>query len=101
MNHTLSLEQINRTGNLDANLLLHEDKLPLRARFMEIKTINPKMKQKELAKELGFSSSTLQRWRYHIIIQRPYKSNNPKTTATMLNSLKRPQMISKNENEND
>ena len=31
---------------------------------MEIKAINPKMKQKEIAKQLCCSSSTLQRHRY-------------------------------------
>ena len=47
--------------NLDVNLKLRQHKLDLMARFMEIKFINPKLKQKEIAKELGFSSSTLQR----------------------------------------
>ena len=50
-NKTFSLEQKSRTGKLVANLILRQHKLDLRARFMEIKTYNPKMKQKEIAKE--------------------------------------------------
>ena len=57
MNNTFSLEQLIRTRNLDANLIVRQHKLD----SMEIKSIKPKMKQKENAKELGFSSSTLQR----------------------------------------
>ena len=58
MNHTISLEQISRTANLDANLIVRRHKLDLKAPFMEIKSINPKMKQKEIAREVGYSSST-------------------------------------------
>ena len=36
------------------------------ARFMEIKLINTKLKQSEIAKELGCSCSTLQRYRQDI-----------------------------------
>ena len=56
MNNTFSLEQISKTGNVDANSILLQHKLDLMARFMEIESINPKLKQKEL----GCSSSTLQ-----------------------------------------
>ena len=61
MNNTFSLEQKSRTGNLDAILIIRQHKLDLMARFMEIKSNNPKMKQKEIAKEIGYSTSTLQR----------------------------------------
>ena len=54
MNITFSLEQKSRTGNLDAILILHQHKLDLMARFKETKSINAKMKQKELAKNYVF-----------------------------------------------
>ena len=60
MNKTFSVEQISRTGNINANLLLRPHKLDLMTRIKEIKSINPKMKQKEIATELGYSSCTLQ-----------------------------------------
>ena len=50
MNNIFSLEQISRTGNLDANLIIHQHKLDLMARFMETKFINPKTKQRKYQK---------------------------------------------------
>ena len=101
MNSNFSFEQIGRTGNFDVAFLLRQPKLNLMARFMEIKSINPKMIYKEIAKELGYSSSTLQRHRYDIQMQSPYKSNNPKRTQKTSNHLKRPQLKSIDSNEND
>ena len=43
------------------------------ARFMEIKSTNPKLKQSETAKELGCSSSTLKRYRNYINMFSPYR----------------------------
>ena len=76
MKYTFSLEQRSRTGNLDAKFILRQHKLDLMARFMETKSVNPKMKRKEIARELGFSSSTLQPYRQDIKMISPYKSNN-------------------------
>ena len=78
MKNTFSLEQINGTGNLHANLTLRQHKLNLLAHFLEIKSINPKLKRKEKAKEFVHSSSNLQRFRNDIKIQSPHESNNHK-----------------------
>ena len=66
MINTFSLEQISKTGSLVSNLKLRQYKLDLMARFMERKSINPKLTQKEIAKELGKSTSSLQRCRNDI-----------------------------------
>ena len=71
MNNTVSLEQNSRTGNVDANLLFRQHNVDLMARCMEIKSINPKLKQKEIAKELNYSSSTLQSFRQDTKMQSP------------------------------
>ena len=89
MNNTFSLEKISRTVNLDANLIPRQQNLDLIARFMESKSINPKMKRKEIAKELGYSSSILQRHRNDIKMQSPYKSNNPTSPQKASSDLKR------------
>ena len=47
MNNTFYLEQISRTKNLDANLILRQHKLNLMARLIEIKSSNPALTQKE------------------------------------------------------
>ena len=43
MKNTFCLEQISKTGNLDANLISRQNKLDLMARFMEIKSVNPRL----------------------------------------------------------
>ena len=40
MNNTFSLEQISRTGNLDANFLLRQQRLDLMARLLKTKSIH-------------------------------------------------------------
>ena len=60
MNNSFSLQQIQKTSNLDANLISRQYKLNLMADFMRVKYENPKMKQCEIANQLGMSSSTVQ-----------------------------------------
>ena len=71
MNISFSLQQIQKTSNLDANLISRQYKLSLMADFMKIKYENPKMKQTEIANQLGMSSSTLQRYRNDINMLSP------------------------------
>ena len=94
MNNTFSLEQISKTGELNANLILRQYKLDLMARFMEKKSNNPKLTQKEIAKELGYSSSTLQRYRNDISMNSPYRYNGFKRPQMTSNDLKRPRLTS-------
>ena len=88
MNNTFSLEQISRAGTLDANLLLRQHKLDLMARFMDIKSVNQKLKQKEIARELGFSISTSQRYRQYI-------KSKALRNQTILKNVKGPHTTSK------
>ena len=63
MKNTLSVQQISHTGSFDSNLLLRQYKLDLMARLIEMKSVNPKLRQNEIAKKLRCSSSTLKRYR--------------------------------------
>ena len=108
MNNVFSLQQISRTGNLESNLISQQYKLNLLADFMRIRYENPKLKQSEIANQLGYSSSTLQRYRNDINMLSPYiiQINNTnkrtkKAWKTNLDNnsyrdhdLKRPQMTS-------
>ena len=78
MNNSFSLQQVQKTSNLDANLISRQYKLNLMADFMPLKQENPKMKKSEIANQLGLSSSTIQRYRNDINMLSPYKiqSNN-------------------------
>ena len=101
MNNNFSLQQIQKTSNLDANLISRQYKLNLMADFMKVKYENPKMKQSEIANQLGMSSSTLQRYRNDINMLSPYrispnnvKKRSKKAKIDDVDDLKRPQMTS-------
>ena len=101
MNNNFSLQQIQKTSNLDANLISRQYKLNLMADFMKLKDENPRMRQSEIANQLGMSSSTLQRYRNDIKMLSPYRisPNNTKKRPKKakiddITDLKRPQMTS-------
>ena len=112
MNNSFSLQQIQKTSNLDANLISRQYELNLMADFMRTKYENPKMKQSEIAKQLGLSSSTLQRYRNDKNMLSPYRfnpKNNHKRTKKVKDTdfnndsnhetdVKRPQMTTKDLN---
>ena len=113
MNRSFSLQQIQKTSNLDANLISRQYKLNLMADFMKVKYENPKLKQSQVADQLGLSTSTLQRYRNDINMLSPYRinpKNNQKRTKKVKNTdfdndshheadAKRPQMTSKDINQ--
>ena len=60
MNNTYSLDQIQKTVDLNADLIMRQYKSDTMAKFMEIESNNPKIKQSETAKLVELSS-TIQR----------------------------------------
>ena len=109
MNNSFSLQQIQKTSNFDANLdNTRQYNLNLMADFMRVKYENPKMKQSEIANQLGKSASTLQRYRNEVNMLSPYRidpNNSNKRTKKVKNTnfnnnphheadVKRPQMTS-------
>ena len=54
MNNTFSLQQLSRTNTFSANLISRQYILNLMADFMRMKYENPKLKQSEIAKLLGY-----------------------------------------------
>ena len=73
MKNTSSWQQISRTVYLDSTLMIRQYKLDLMARFLEVKSVNPKLKKSEIANELGCSSIYLQRYRQDINMLSPYR----------------------------
>ena len=63
MNNTPSLNEINKTANLNPNLLTRHYKLKLMNDFLYIKCQSPKMKQSQITDRIILCSSTLQRHR--------------------------------------
>ena len=83
-------------------------------KFLEIKSLNPSFREDQIAKELGCSSGTLQRYRQDInmLSAHTVPPNSHKRRQTILNTyfgdssnrehdLKKPQMTSKDANEKD
>ena len=75
MKNSFSLQQIQKTSNLDASLIYRQYKLNLMADFMRLKYENPRMKQSQIANEKDLSTSTLQRYRNDIKMLSPYRTN--------------------------
>ena len=99
--NTPSLSEINKTANMDPNLLTRHYKLRLMNDFMHMKYQNPQMKQSEIANNLNMSSSTSQRYRNDINMLSPYRINpnnvkkrSKKAKIDDIGDLKRPQMTS-------
>ena len=74
MNNQFSLEQIAKTDDLNADLIMRQYKLDKMVKFMDIKSLNQKLKQSEIAKEVAISTSTLQRYRKKMNNFSPYKT---------------------------
>ena len=64
---------MSQTGNFDSTLILPQCKLDLMARFKEIKSVNPTLRQDQIAKELSSSSSTSKRYRSDLKMLSPYR----------------------------
>ena len=75
MNNTFSLQQISRTSNVDANLISRQYKLNLMADFMRVNCGKPKLKPSEITNQLGYPTSTSQRYRKDINVVSPYKTH--------------------------
>ena len=63
MNNSFSSQKISETGNLDSSLISRQIKINIMAKFMQTKFEKQKLKQSEVADELGYSSRNLQRYR--------------------------------------
>ena len=99
--NTPSLNEINKTANMDPNLITKHYILKLMNDFMNIKYRNPKLKQSEIASQLNMSPSTIQRHRNDINMLSPYKINPINVKKRPIKAeiddngdLKRPQMTS-------
>ena len=73
--NTPSLNEINKTANMDPNLITKHYKVKRMNDFMNNKNQNPKLKQSEIASQLDMSPSTIQRHRNDINMLSPYRIN--------------------------
>ena len=78
MNKRFSYDNITKSHSINPNDLIRVYKLDRCCDFMEEKFNNPKLTQKEICKKLGFSDSTIKRYRDDIQMDSPYRRNTPK-----------------------
>ena len=76
MNNTFPLEQTAKAGDPDADLIKRQYKKDKMGNYMDIKSVNPKLKQCEIARDLKVSPSILQRYRRKIKTRSPYRIPN-------------------------
>ena len=80
MSNSFTIDQITKSETLNPNSINRLYKLNLMCKFMEIKTNDPKLTQKQISKQLGYSDSTFKRYRDDLNMNSPYNRNNYKRT---------------------
>ena len=98
MNKRFSYDNITKSHSIHPNDLIRVYKLDRCCDFMEEKYNNPKLTQKEICKNLGFSDSTIKRYRDDIKMESPYRRNNNKKKKPTQKQSTVTEDISKNEN---
>ena len=97
MNKRFSYDNITKSHSIDPNDLIRVYKLDRCCDFMEEKFNNPNLTQKEICKRLGFSDSTIKRYRGDIQMNSPYRRKNNKKKTPKQNPTHITESISKNE----
>ena len=78
MSKRFSYDNMIKSKSIEANDLIRTYKLDRYCDFMEVKFNNPKLTQKQICKQLGFSDSTIKRYRDDIKMDSPYGRNTNK-----------------------
>ena len=78
MNNRFTIDQLSKSETIDAKSINRIYKLNIMLEFMEIRSNNRGMSQKQICNQLGFSDSTIKRYRNDINMDSPYKRNNYK-----------------------
>ena len=99
MNNRFSYDNMIKSKSIQPNDLIRTYKLDRCCDFMELKYNNPRMTQKQICNQLGFSDSTIKRYRDDIKMDSPYRrntTNKRKKPNQLSNTIT--ENISKNEN---
>ena len=78
MSNNFTMDQLTKVESIDPNSINRLYKVNLMLNFMEIRSNNPKMTQKQICNQLGFSDSTIKRYRDDIQMDSPYNRYNYK-----------------------
>ena len=61
MSNNFTIDQLTKSQSIDPNSINRLYKLNIMLNFMDIRSNNPRMTQKQICKELGTSDSTIKR----------------------------------------
>ena len=78
MNNRFTIDQLSKSETIDPNSINRLYKINKMLDFMEIRSNNPRMTQKQICNQLGTSDSTIKRYRNDINMDSPYNRNNYK-----------------------
>ena len=78
MNKRFSYDNMIKSRSIEASDIIRTFKLDRCCDFMEEKYNNPKLTQKEICNQLGFTDRTIRRYRDDIKMDSPYRINNHK-----------------------
>ena len=78
MNNKFIIDQLSKSESVDPNSINRLYKINKMLDFMEIRSNNPRMTQKQICNQLGTSDSTIKRYRNDINMDSPYNRNNYK-----------------------
>ena len=78
MNNKFTIDQLSESETIDPNSINRLYKINKMLDFMEIRSNNPRLTQKQICNQLGFSDSTIKRYRDDINMDSPYNRNNNK-----------------------
>ena len=75
-NNKFNIDQLTKSESIDQNSINRLYKLNMMLDFVEIRSNNPRMTQKQICSQIGTSDSTIKRYRNDIAMDSPYNRNN-------------------------
>ena len=77
-NIKFTIDQLTKSESIDPNSINRLYKLNMMLDFMEIRSNNPRMTQKQICSQIGTSDNTIKRYRNDIAMDSPYNRNSYK-----------------------
>ena len=98
MNKRFSYDNMLKSRSIEPSDIIRTFKLDRCCDFMEEKYNNPKLTQKQICNQLGFTDRTIRRYRDDIKMDSPYRINNHKKKTPKQKPPTVTEDLSKNEN---
>ena len=98
MNKRFSYDNMIKSRSIEPRDIIRTFQLDRCCDFMEEKYNNPKLTQKEICNQLGFTDRTIRPYRDDIKMDSPYRINNPKKKTPKQKPSTVTEIISKKEN---